>query len=377
MQRLFIHAMITFLFVAMAFSRAPAQAPVIGTPGRTGSQEASARRRLVDAMEMGIPAFNEGDALGCFQIYDEALSGVLPLLDSRPTLKETITGARSEATRLRGDREKAWRLRQAIDIALETLAQKESDKSQASRVHVLLVIDTNAKQRERARDRLAALLRKGLEGQARRWTLKVLQGRDMTRQNILDYYLTLPNAGPNEALLFYYVGHGGINKTRGQLFCVNGPCLYRSELRTAMLQRQPRLAVILTDCCSTGINPNEPLPKEGQSPPRQMATPSPRGTGSVIGDLLLLNRGLVVITSAKASTSAWTGPGEGMSPFATALCALLSAPPRSFDHNKDGFVEWREFFPYLRAETGKNARAINCSQSPQAFLLGEPFTKTG
>jgi hypothetical protein len=137
-----------------------------------------------------------------------------------------------------------------------------------------------------------------------------------------------------------------------------------------MLQRQPRLAVILTDCCSTGINPNEPLPNEGQAPPRQTATPSPHGTGSVIGDLLLLNRGVVVITFAKAGTPAWTGASEGISPFATALCALLSAQPTRLDHNKNGFVEWREFFPYLRAETDRNARAVNRSQSPQAFLLG-------
>jgi hypothetical protein len=288
-------------------------------------------------------------------------------------LKDVILRARSDAAGLSADRDKAWRLRQVIDVASETLAKAAPEPREARRVHILLVIDTSAKQRERGRDRLRAALQNGLRKQSLPWTLKVLEGDAMTAHHVLDYYQQL-KTGPDEALFFYYVGHGEIDQSRGQFICLKDRSLFRAELRTAMLTRNPRLAVILTDACSTGIKPGEKPPAEGAVVPTSWM-PHMSGSGSVLRDLLFRHSGLVVIASAESGTVAWAGPDQGASPFNTALCTLLNAPSNRFDKNHNGFVEWGEFFPQLRRQTARVAQRDKTTQRPQAFFLGQPFRK--
>src|SRR5262245_61366067 len=84
-------------------------------------QDAQVRRILCATVGAGAPAFNRGDWNGCYRIYQGSLASVMPLLDHRPSLRATLARARHEAAQMPSDFDKAWRLRRAIDLALEAL----------------------------------------------------------------------------------------------------------------------------------------------------------------------------------------------------------------------------------------------------------------
>jgi hypothetical protein len=82
----------------------------------------------------------------------------------------------------------------------------------------------------------------------------------MTAENILAYYENL-QTGPTETLVFYYSGHGGYHLSKGHFLALHWGKLYRSALLAAMKKQQPRLVVVLTDCCANlagGARPDEP-----------------------------------------------------------------------------------------------------------------------
>lgn len=55
---------------------------------------------------------------------------------------------------------------------------------------------------------------------------------------------------PGDIIVFYFSGHGGADDRGHYLQLARGK-LYREELLTAMESKQPRLSVLLTDCCNT------------------------------------------------------------------------------------------------------------------------------
>lgn len=125
---------------------------------------------------------------------------------------------------------------------------------EASHLHVLLVLDTNDQMGAtwgRDGENLEALLetafrRQQLDG---RYTITRLTGSDVTPENILAHYRDL-RVGPQDALLFYYSGHGGFHIKKGHFLALHAGKLYRSDLLAATAAPQPRLRVILTDCCA-------------------------------------------------------------------------------------------------------------------------------
>jgi Caspase domain len=131
-------------------------------------------------------------------------------------------------------------------------------QDQASRVRILLVLDTF--------DRMGATW--GLDGEnmealfdhcftaqglakGREYTIDRFTGKKVTPKNVLDYYRNL-NVGPDEALVFYYSGHGGYHAKLGHFMqlTIGHERLYRNDILTAMESKKPRLKVLLTDCCA-------------------------------------------------------------------------------------------------------------------------------
>jgi hypothetical protein len=87
------------------------------------SDVAKVQNVLNQAIDKGVPLFNDGDASGCYRIYQQALSSVLPMLGSRPALKAAVQAAISNAGQQRSDTGKAaWTLRRAIDMMQAVLA---------------------------------------------------------------------------------------------------------------------------------------------------------------------------------------------------------------------------------------------------------------
>ncbi len=247
--------------------------------------------------------------------------------------------------------------------------------TEATKLRILLVIDTHGENAANLglthdRDNLRVAMEKVLKGQGLPYTLTVLQGNDATPQKVLNYYETLQTRA-TESLFFYYTGHGCFVPGKGQVLTTKHGSLERSQLREAMMKHKPKLAVILTDCCSSGTSETTPVAKEGQALPKT-AVQLPKGSGSVLRDLLFRHEGLVVISAAKIGDEGFAGKREG-SYFTVALVKILQAPVNQFDKNHNGLVEWREFFPKLRQETQRTAESNRHQQVPQAFYLAQKF----
>jgi hypothetical protein len=260
-------------------------------------------------------------------------------------------------------------------VLLLNVAPPHALAKEASRLRILLVIDTDATGAadfgaSHDRDNMQAALGRSLKTQNLRYTMDVLQGAHATPQRVLGYYERM-QSNADEAFLFYYTGHGSMVRGKGQVLTMKHGDLDRSRLRSAMTKRNPRLAVILTDCCSSGMSENEAIPSEGPAP-KSIAAAKASRSGSVVRDLFFRHEGLVVVGAAKVGQTA-NGTRSRGSHFTVALTQLMNAAPGRFDQNKDGFVEWREFFPALRQETQRVSGAAKTPHTPQAFFLGHKF----
>ncbi len=136
---------------------------------------------------------------------------------------------------------------------------------EASRVRLLIAVDTDDQMGatwgldgENMKTVLAAIVQKqGLQG---RMSIEMFSGQQVTPENILAYYANL-QVEPTEALVFYYSGHGGYHLTKGHYLALTRGKLYRAALLAAMKKQNPRLVVILTDCCANlagGARSEEP-----------------------------------------------------------------------------------------------------------------------
>ena len=251
------------------------------------------------------------------------------------------------------------------------LAQNAMAANEATRARILLVIDTDTEGAKdfgatHDRDHMRSALEKHLKHDHLKYTLDILQGSSVTKDKILNYYKNL-KTNSNETLFFYYTGHGGMSAKYGQFLALHRGTLWRSELRAAMMAHSPRLAVILTDCCSSGIASNVKLPSEGTAP-KWITNPGKlQPTGNPIRDLLYRHEGLVVIGAAKQGTTASGNKKDG-SYMTSAFVHLLDKAPGTFGPaKKDGFVEWAEMFNSLRPETQRLSGKDK--QTPQFFFL--------
>src|SRR5262249_41891116 len=178
------------------------------------------------------------------------------------------------------------------------------------------------------------------------------------------------NTGPSEPLLFYANCHGLTDPKRGHYLRLGTQRLFRSDLRDAMREKNPRLAVILTDVCADLTS--EKLP-HSRPMARKRKPPRPgRGRG-VLRDLFFRQTGLVDVNAAKRGFSAWGASRRG-NHFTRSLVRLLEHPAKRFDRNRDGRVDWREFYDVLARDTMRSAAERGKRQPPQAFALGKPLT---
>ena len=125
---------------------------------------------------------------------------------------------------------------------------------EAPRLRILVVVDTDDRLGVtwgRDGDNVKAVLDSAIKKQqlGDRVTVDVFTGKQVTPERVLAHYRELA-AGPGEALVFYYSGHGGLHYTKGHYLALTHGRLYRSDILAAMAARKPQLAVLLTDCCA-------------------------------------------------------------------------------------------------------------------------------
>jgi hypothetical protein len=250
-------------------------------------------------------------------------------------------------------------------------------------LRVLLVIDSDSNLADsvrRDRDNLQGALESNIPEGRRK--IDVLEGKKVTREEILRYYRDL-KVGPDDALLFFYAGHGATDPKLGH--CLQPqmgktPLVPRAEIRKAMQDKSAGLVLLLTDCCSTALRTMKPSPRDPMSPAPRMHP--------ILRCLFFQHHGTVDITAAEDGTGSY-GDADHGGVFTGALVSLLQGDLKDMDQNNDGFLTWNEFFPHLTRETEKHfkdfanrARAKGefvkqKTQRPHSFALPEHLDVDG
>lgn len=200
---------------------------------------------------------------------------------------------------------------------------------QAQRVHLLVAGDTLDRNVGKAIDRdlgnivitFFILLREGQLDHAR------LSGGDVTAENILNAVERF-RVQPDDAVVFYWGGHGAFDSDGQYLQMPKGGNLYRSTLLGAMKKKQARLIVLLTDCC------NEYSDQGTGKPPISPSSPDPRrGTSPLFDELFFKARGVVDVNAAAQGEVA-LGTKEGG--LFTLSLAYMMPGRRSADDDGSG-----------------------------------------
>jgi hypothetical protein len=228
-----------------------------------------------------------------------------------------------------------------------------------SRLHCVLILDTNATELAQYLVSDYAWLHRYLltpvaeHGQL--GTCRVLSGPTATPAQAIAEVRSL-SLSPADPLLVYYAGHGGIKRQDGKHYLgMKQGELSRSQLIDAMTAQNPRLAVLLTDCCS---NYYSAAPSRQAISVRDFAT-----NWDTIQRLFFDLEGRVSVTAAKPGQLAYVGV------FTSAFCSALTASPSSL--GMDGRRNWT---PFLQQVTARTKDYYPAGQPCHPFYLG-PWPK--
>lgn len=264
-----------------------------------------------------------------------------------------------------------------VSAVLGWTAASAAPPLELRKVYALLVVDTLSDLGESVKvdgERIDHLLSNMLPKD--RAEIVVLTGKDVNANAILSYFRGL-KVGRDDALFFYYAGHGAIDPQKGHFLALQElgtKPLLRAELRRVMQEHQPGLVVIMTDCCSTRFS-------FGKTPRRlYLDKGNAASIDPVLRCLLYQSRGLVDITAASGNASFGDDHEGGI--FTRSFAKLVEDGIAGSDANHDGFVSWPEFFSRLQSRTegvfitwaqhqrARGEEVDQTSQKPMAFSLG-------
>jgi hypothetical protein len=275
---------------------------------------------------------------------------------------------------------RAWLKSALAAVAALTLtlpaaaAPKEdvTDPAELTRLHLIIAADTGAANIGAWVGVSGQMVRGAFEGNvpADRLNVVYLDGAQVTRVNVLAQIRALP-ATPNDAVLFYYGGHGAFDTKSGEhVFAMSAGAMYRREVLGALQEKQPGLIVLLSDTCSS-----EFTFQAGRRPGRvRRPAPAP-ALSPLFRSLFFRHRGVADITAAQRGTYAWYTADGGL--FTRALCGRLAAPA-------EAPVSWADFsaavsqdtnalFQQLKQGATEPPELVNqASQIPLVFSLANP-----
>src|SRR5262249_16568875 len=166
--------------------------------------------------------------------------------------------------------------------------------------------------------------------------------------------------GKNDNVLIFQSGHGSIGNGNqpelSQRLVMDGGSMTRGQIQQPLETLKPRSILFLTDCCSD-ISKRGP----GRGTPKFVSLEEPNVL--TIRNLMLRPKGPVSITAAddgKLAAASFRGPNPGKagSAFTVAMVRLW--------YNDATYTSWEQFFPVLKAETGK---ASGGRQAARAFQI--------
>jgi hypothetical protein len=222
-----------------------------------------------------------------------------------------------------------------------------------STVRVLLVFDKNA-------EKVGPAIEKGSEafiaslksvrsrlGSDGKMTIDLLGMSDtpVTPQSVLSYYRNL-RINPNDALFFYYNGHGATDPNRGHFLAMSGGDLLRADVLKAMQALSPRLTVVASDACSSLSRYENGQQDYTVMVPFYEQRTNRQPPRNVFRDLFFAESGVVDFTAAQAPQYAWAPSDGGL--FTQSLAKLFDGYTSDVDVDGDGAIVWNEFLRNVR-----------------------------
>ena len=266
----------------------------------------------------------------------------------------------------------------ALSLVLTFALASPAWSASQSRVHVISIGDSGAgsiadKVVEDARNVVASFESSFAKaGVADRLSTRLIVGEDVTREKILAI-IDAAKIGPDDALVVYFSGHGGCNSNNEHFLALGGrERLSRKELLQVMQRTQPRLAVLLTDACSSYSN--------GKPGAHVLPTYQPQAFSggnamewATIESLFFKHRGTVDITAAEPGFRAVVDGRNSGSLFTNAMLRILHTPYSqliaSLDRDHDGYLQWDEVLPQLRAHAATADAEQHGAPIQQAYAI--------
>ncbi len=188
----------------------------------------------------------------------------------------------------------------------------------------------------------------------------VIPATEMEARRVLQYINRLRVARNQDTVVFYYSGHGG--RAGRPYFALNtrnsSTRLNRLDVYNAIAKHQPRLTVMLSDCCYSG-------PVVAVRPVTR-ANVTSRGFRA----LFFESRGLADITSSQPGEDSIVDPEFRQGVFTRQLVEVLEK------HSGNASITWHQFFSDVEQETERRIRQLRQSrgwhdltQTPFAFRL--------
>lgn len=217
---------------------------------------------------------------------------------------------------------------------------------EAKKLHVLLIFDTGSTegaQLEIDKKRVLTTLAGGIP--ADRYTTIILDGKKVTRENILASAQKLAT-GPDDSILLYYGGKGSSQAKAGDVLVLPaGGKLALSDLQNALEAKNPRFLCLVADFTGTTIRLTK---KTSDSERRETTVLQP-----TLRSLFFLSRGKISITVPGGKVGAGDEDAGGI--FNRVFCRLLQTPG-DVKRDSDGLINWTEFFPHLQRQTATAAK---------------------
>lgn len=137
--------------------------------------------------------------------------------------------------------------------------------------------------------------------------LRTILGDQLSPETVRQNIDSLHVERQKDAIVFYYTGHGAFDSARGQFFALpKRQQILRSEIEAALIAKEPRVAVSITDCCAAGAR------FRGKDFTTEPEVKVPATISPLFHHLLFARCGLISITSSKPGEVSLTrGDGNG------------------------------------------------------------------
>ena len=182
-------------------------------------------------------------------------------------------------------------------------------------------------------------------------------GNLLTKNDILQAIRGL-NADSDDAVFFFYSGHGAVDSVAGQYFALaSKEQVFRSEILEAMKSLNARLTILVSDCCSNQHDVDPSIrPRSPHIAPKHVTI---KGLRPLVEKLFFEASGVVDITAAEEGTYGFIYPAAARyendkhkgSVFTWNFCKKL---------NSEMFAtrNWEQMFELVRVETNRNYQEV-------------------